>query len=117
MTNLELVFDDLVLEAELFEGSFSTALLPLLPLTVEVTAWGDELYGEVPVSVREEKLVPEMPPGGLAWTSRGNYFCVFFGQQPAWPVEPVGRIKGTAWQKLRERKGLNSLILRLPQED
>ena len=86
MTILELVFDDLVLEGVFFEGSFTDALLPLLPLTVELTGWGDELYGEVPLSVKEEKLVPDIPPGGLAWTSRGNYFCVFFGQQPAWPV-------------------------------
>ena len=44
--------------------------------------------------------VPEIPEGGLAYTNNVNYFCVFFGQQPAWVVEYIGQIEGEYWKKL-----------------
>lgn len=116
MVNLELVFDDLVLEADFFEGSFTDQLLDKLPVTTDLTAWGNELYGEVPVSITEEKLLEEIAPGGLAYTSQGDLLCVFFGQKPAWPVEQVGQIKGRTWVLLRTPESFKQLTIRRPRQ-
>lgn len=35
-------------------------------------------------------------------TNNGNYFCIFCGQSPAWPVEYIGQVKGESWKKLIE---------------
>ncbi len=116
MVNLELIFDELILKADFFEGSFTERLLEKLPLTTDLTAWGNELYGEVPVSIKEETLVEEVPPGGLAYTSQGDLLCVFFGQKPAWPVELVGQIKGRTWVLLRTPEGFKQLTIRRPRQ-
>ena len=44
--------------------------------------------------------MPDIPAGGLAYTNQGNYFCIFFGQKPAWDVEYIGKIEGDEWKKL-----------------
>ena len=48
----------------------------------------------------EENPVPDIPPGGIAYTSQGNYVCIFFGQRPAWAVEYIGQIMDDQWEKL-----------------
>jgi hypothetical protein len=44
--------------------------------------------------------VSTIPPGGIAYSRRGSYLCVFFGQDPAWPVDHVGQIEGDGWRQL-----------------
>jgi len=96
-------FGSLELRAELFDLPVCGALVKILPATVELTAWGGELYGTIPISRDEKgKLVPSIPPGGIAYSHRGSYLCIFFGQTPAWPVEHIGNILGNAWKKLNE---------------
>jgi len=38
----------------------------------------------------------------LAYTNKGNYLCVFYGQTPAWPVEFIGQIIDDQWKQLLE---------------
>ena len=90
------------LNAELFHLPVCEALVKILPATVELTSWGGELYGPLPLSCNEKgKLVPAIPPGGIAYSYRGSYLCIFFGQTPAWPVEYIGKIEGKVWEKLK----------------
>jgi hypothetical protein len=91
---IELDFTAFVLEGELFDTSVGNALTEALPLEIPLTSWGAELYGPVDRDFGEGRLQPEIPSGGLAYTNKGNYFCIFFGQTPAWPVEHVGAITG-----------------------
>ena len=93
-------FADLKLEAELFKNSIAEKFYNNLPYSIELTGWGNELYGSIGKNLGEENPVPEIPSGGLAYTSRGNYLCIFFGQTPAWPVEYIGQIKGDTWKQL-----------------
>jgi hypothetical protein len=91
------------LPADLFDMPVCEALVKNLPTTVELTSWGGELYGPLPLACKSlGKLVPAIPAGGLAYSYRGSYLCIFFGQTPAWPVEHIGNIEGKEWEKLKD---------------
>ncbi len=117
MQNKQIILDfgPLLLEATLFDSSVAAKFLENLPYTLNLTQWGEELYGSIGVSLREENPVPEIPPGGLAYTGNGNYLCIFFGQTPAWPVEYIAQINGDSWKRLFEHTSINSLTVRLKQ--
>lgn len=93
-------FCDFQLEAELFENKIAERFGSFLPYIIELTQWGNELYGSIGKKLGEENLVSIIQEGGLAYTERGTYFCIFFGQNPAWPVEYIGQIKGQQWKAL-----------------
>ena len=98
--NVKLDFGNLVLEADLFESEITNKFIDNLPYEIDLTKWGHELYGSIGIDLGTDNPNPEIPEGGLAYTNNGNYFCVFFGQQPAWAVEYIGQIKGDKWKKL-----------------
>lgn len=93
-------FGSFKLNAELLPNKIAEKFYENLPYDVNLISWGAELYGSIEKDLGQENPVPDIPEGGLAYTSRGNYFCVFFGQTPAWPVEYIGRITDN-WDKLR----------------
>ncbi|MBP7652339.1 hypothetical protein KA977_02885 [Candidatus Dependentiae bacterium] len=98
---IKLDFRNFSLNADLFDTEISKKFYERLPLTVnELTRWGNELYGSIGIDLGEEKPVHLISEGGLAYTNRGNYLCLFFGQKPAWAVEYIGKIQGDEWQKL-----------------
>lgn len=86
--------ESLRLTAELNGSAASARLLEILPREVDLRSWGQEVYGELGASLPEESLQASLNDGDLAYTSQGNLFCVFFGQQPAWPVQVIGKIVG-----------------------
>jgi hypothetical protein len=92
MKNIVLDFEGLVLEAELFDNSIAEKLYNSLPLEISLTHWGDEMYGSIGKDLGEDKPQASIPPGGIAYTSQGTYLCVFYGQNPAWPVEFIGQL-------------------------
>jgi hypothetical protein len=95
-------FGTFELHAGLFNTPVCEALVKILPATVELTCWGGELYGPLPLSCNKMgKLVPAIPQGGIAYSYRGPYLCIFFGQTPAWPVEHIGKIEGKEWERLK----------------
>jgi len=106
---IKLDFGVLVLEAELFESVIANKFIGNLPYSINLTSWGNELYGSIGIDLGEENPIPEIPAGGIAYTNNGNYLCVFYGQQPAWPVEHIGQIKNNDWKKLLTTKRLQSL--------
>jgi hypothetical protein len=98
---IALDFGAFSLTATLFDTPIAHAFLDRLPVSVDLIAWGEELYGSIDADLGTDSPQPRIPAGGLAYTNRGNYFCIFFGQDPAWPVELLGTIEGEGWQKLR----------------
>lgn len=106
-------FGSVILEAELFDSKISEKFIKHLPYTINLTQWGDEVYGSIDINLGEENPIPKIPPGGIAYTNTGNYLCVFFGQTPAWPVEYIGQIQGDGWEKLAEVHSFDSLTIRL----
>ena len=95
-------FGKVQLDAELFDTKTGAALWNRLPQEIQLTSWGNEAYGPIRGDVIPgEAPVPEIPAGGLAYSRSGNFFCIFFGQRPAWPVEYIGCIQGDTWEALR----------------
>ncbi|MFZ5565036.1 MAG: cyclophilin-like fold protein [Thermodesulfobacteriota bacterium] len=111
---IKLDFGAFVLDAELFDTAVAKKFAAHLPYTIRLTQWGEELYGPVGIDLGEENPVPDIPPGGIAYSRRGNYVCIFFGQTPAWPVEHIGRIPGDSWDKLLENPDLDGVTIRRP---
>ena len=106
-------FGSFSLEAELFESVIASKFAENLPCTVNLVKWGGELYGSIGIDLGEDSPVPEIPPGGIAYTNNGNYICLFFGQTPAWPVEYIGHVKGDAWRVLPGKGDLTSVTIKL----
>jgi len=89
------------IEADIFNSEIGSAFMAGLPYKISLTSWGDEVYGSLDLDLGMVAPVPKIQKGGLAYSQRGYYFCVFYGQQPAWPVEYIGQIKNQDWQQLR----------------
>jgi len=106
---IKLDFGTLVLEAELFESKIAKKFADNLPYSINITQWGNELYGPIDKNLGEEKPIPDIPSGGIAYTNNGNYLCVFYGQTPAWPVEHIGQINNDQWKKLLDNNSLSLL--------
>jgi len=97
------------LKAALNNSESAQVLYANLPLEINLVQWGRELYGDTQIHLPERNLVSELETGSIAYSSRGNYLCVFYGQQPAWPVEVVGKIDGSEWEKLKNEDALTML--------
>lgn len=115
---IELDFGSFVLEAELFDTKIAGKFADKLPYQVSLTHWGNEFYGSIAdklggKDLGEESPVPDIPPGGIAYTSQGNYVCIFFGQRPAWAVEYIGQIMDGQWEKLVDNPKQDSVDIRL----
>jgi hypothetical protein len=109
-------FGSLLLDAELFDTSIASRFAEHMPYTVDLAKWGDELYGSIGIDLGREHPVPDIPPGGIAYTNKGDYVCIFFGQKPAWPVEYIGQITGDGWQKLVGNRSCKSVTIRSRSE-
>ncbi|MBN2339865.1 MAG: hypothetical protein JXX29_12185 [Deltaproteobacteria bacterium] len=97
---IRLDFGPFTLDATFFDTPVAQRLYDSLPQTVDLTGWGRELYGSVRGNHGSFNPVSKIPVGGLAYTERGSYFCIFFGQDPAWPVEHIGTISGDGAEQL-----------------
>jgi hypothetical protein len=116
-TRIILDFGSLLLDARLFDTKVASRFTGNMPYMVDLEKWGNELYGPIGVDLGEEHPVPEIPPGGIAYTNKGNYVCIFFGQRPAWSVEYIGQITGDGWKKLLGNTSCKSVTIRSRSEE
>ena len=74
-----------------------------LPLKLNLTRWGEELYGEIPVSIDKENSQVDCEVGDVGYWPDGKGFCIFFGPTPmskgdkpraASPVNIFAKIEG-----------------------
>ena len=100
--NLELDFGDIKLRGKLFNNAIANQLKAELPLNIDLQQWGNEFYGSIDKDLGVENPQAEVSNNALAYTNHGNYFCIFFGQQPAWPVEVVGEVQDS--HRLKDTK-------------
>lgn len=110
---IQLDFGSFECDTELFDTPVSEIFIVNLPYEITLRKWGNELYGSIGIDCGVYKPVSEIPAGGIAYTNNGNYLCVFFGQQPAWPVEFIGRIKGDSWKQLIDNDTISTVVARL----
>jgi hypothetical protein len=65
-----------------------------LPMESSAQTWGAEVYFTVPVERGPEDPRAAVDPGLVGYWPPGNAVCLFFGQQPVSPVNPLGVIEG-----------------------
>ena len=59
------------------------AIWDALPFDLNLARWGEELYGEIPVSLGEENSQVDCEVGDVGYWPAGNGFCIFWGPTPA----------------------------------
>ncbi|MFX0058217.1 MAG: cyclophilin-like fold protein [Candidatus Hodarchaeota archaeon] len=59
------------------------AIWEKLPFDVNLSRWGEELYGEIPVAIGEENSQVDCEIGDIGYWPAGNGFCIFWGPTPA----------------------------------
>ncbi len=116
MAEIRLHIGDREVTAQLNESSTAKAFFNMLPLTVSMSRWGDEYYGDCGLNVQlESDARAEMEVGELALWPQGSALCIFFGPTPASidekpraisPVSPIGKIENNT----EFLKGLSSSI-------
>ncbi len=91
------------LPAELNDSEAAGKLASSLPLTVRMSRWGEEYYGDCGLSLQGPEAREVMEVGEIAYWPPGKALCIFFGPTPAStderpraasPVLPLGRITG-----------------------
>lgn len=90
------------IDAELSDSAAARAIASSLPLTAEMSRWGDEYYGSVEIDIAPDATAREiMEIGDIAYWPPGKAVCIFFGRTPAStdarpkaasPVLPIGRV-------------------------
>jgi hypothetical protein len=59
------------------------AIWDALPFDVSLSRWGEELYGDCPVSIPAENSQTECDVGDVGYWIGGQGFCIFWGPTPA----------------------------------
>jgi hypothetical protein len=90
------------------------SIIDLLPITVPIHAWGEELYTDpIPVKVSSENSKDVVDLYDVAYWPPGNAICLFFGPTPMGtkdeikpysPVNVIGKIKETDKNLLKNIK-------------
>lgn len=71
-------------KVELYENRSADELKQALPLTISMSRWGDEYYGQLPVEISAVGTRrADYEIGEVALWPDGNSFCIFFGPTPA----------------------------------
>ena len=69
--------------AELNTTSTADTVWQALPLSSNVSVWGDEIYFAIPVKIELESGQEVVNYGDLGYWPPGSAFCIFFGSTPA----------------------------------
>jgi hypothetical protein len=80
--------------AGLNDSATAALLWDALPLESAAQTWGAEVYFSVPVKTGEEDPQAAVAAGAIGYWPPGEAVCLFFGQQPVSPVNPIGRLEG-----------------------
>ncbi len=83
--------------AELDERNPKTreAIWQALPIEGRAILWGEEVYFDLPVQLKDENPSPASEAGDICYWSPGPAFCIFFGRtQPYSRVNHIGKVVG-----------------------
>ena len=84
MRKILITINNLSVSAELNDSVSANKIWGALPLSGSANVWGDEIYFEIPISLKEvSDAQQEVDIGTLAYWPPGSALCVFFGKTPA----------------------------------
>jgi len=118
---IKIKVEGIELEAVLNDSKTATAIWKILPVVVQSSTWGDELYFALPeeLEIGLEKGQELVETGDLGYWPVGNAFCIFYGQtpmsqgeeiRPASAVTVFGRVTGDATILAGVRSGAQLVI-------
>ena len=83
MRKILITISNLSVSAELNNSVSADKIWEALPLSGSANVWGDEIYFEIPVSLKEvSDAQQEVEVGTLAYWPPGSALCFFFGKTP-----------------------------------
>lgn len=71
------------MDAELNGTDTAEAVWAALPISASGSAWGDEIYFQIPVETEIEDGQEAVELGDLGYWPPGSALCLFFGPTPA----------------------------------
>lgn len=81
---IKIILGDKEIIAELYDNNTAKQIYDILPLESSFSAWGDEIYFEIPLSLDLDDSAKEtVDKGELAYWPSGKCFCIFWGPTPA----------------------------------
>jgi hypothetical protein len=105
---IHIITEGVRLDAELNDSETAAAVAARLPVSVHMTRWGEEYYGDMGELLgagEAHDARDEMAVGEIAYWPPGNALCLFFGPTPASTggepraasaVNPIGMVEGDA---------------------
>ena len=72
-----------VFEGTLEGEGIGAAIGKALPIASTVMRWGDEIYFDVPVKMKNTKPTRDVRVGDIGYLPDGPCLCIFFGKTPA----------------------------------
>jgi len=70
------------IEGELNNSQTALKIYEKLPLEAKASTWGDEIYFEIPVTLKPENATLDVEVGDIAYWPQGHCLCIFFGKTP-----------------------------------
>ena len=75
------------------------------PIKSQARIWGDEVYFDTELVLKDDNPQAHVPPGAVAYWLPGKAICLFFGQAPASPVTVIGMMRGNSRDLAAVRPG------------
>ena len=98
-----------VAELDNRNSNIASEFYQILPIEAKANLWGDEVYFEIPLRLKDDNTSPGSIRGDISYWSPGNAFCIFFGTtQPYSPVNHIGKVTAglDLFQKVRDGDGI-----------
>ena len=118
---IEIIAEDVQVEAELNDGPTAKSIISILPVEASAQRWGGEIYFSIPVTAELEPDSREvLEAGELGFWPTGNAFCIFFGPTPASQgneiraasaVNIIGKMRSD-WAKLWNVPSRSSIVIK-----